>query len=294
MNYRTFGRTGWEVSEVSLGGAYLKGSNPESEQENANGIVRRAKELGINYIDTAPLYGNSEILLGEALVGLHDDFIIATKAGFDPDPFDYRSGTVLRSIERSLERLRISRLSLVQIHEVNLAGWESIMSEGGALEGLRIAQKQGMCERIGITSRAIPLLARLAETGEFDTVLVYRDYHPGNQLSAEQVIPAAHSRQMGIVIATPLAGCTYTDGPRRQEGLGRMEADERERTEQALKILGPQAGSTVQNCYQYLLADARVSTVCGGPASVTELEEIASASDMGPLAESIVSQLNAL
>lgn len=294
MNYRTFGRTGWEVSEVSLGGAYLKGSNPESEQENASRIVRRARALGVNYIDTAPLYGNSEVLLGEALVGLHDEFIIATKVGFDPDPFDYRSETVLRSIERSLERLRIPRFSLVQIHEVKLAGWESIMSEGGALGGLRSAQKQGMCERIGITSRAIPLLARLAETGEFDSVLVYRDYHPGNQLSAEKVIPAAHSQQMGIVIATPLAGCTYTDGPRRQEGLDRMEADERERTEKALNILDQQAGSTVQNCYQYLLADDRISTVCGGPASIAELEEIASASDMGPLAGSIVSHLNAL
>ena len=292
MNYRTFGRTGWQVSEISLGGAYLSGNDPDSEQENANQIVRRAKDLGINYIDTAPYYGNSEILLGEALEGLHDDFHVATKVGFDPDPFDYQSDTVLRSIERSLERLRIPRISLVQIHEVNLAGWEKIMSPGGALDGLKSARKQGLCERIGITSRAISLLGRLAETAEFDTVLVYRDYHPGNQLSTKEVVPAAVSQQMGIVIATPLAGCVFTDGPRRSEGLEPMETVERNRAENALKILDLLPGTTVQNCYQYLLADKRVSTVCGGPASLEELEEIASASDMGPLSDSTVSKLN--
>jgi len=68
MKYRRMGRTGLEVSAVSLGGAYLMGGDPERAQENACQVVRRA-DLGINYIDTAPLYGKSEELLGPALAG---------------------------------------------------------------------------------------------------------------------------------------------------------------------------------------------------------------------------------
>ena len=119
MKCRTFGRTGWQVSEVSLGCAYLGGDESAREQENACEIVHRAKQLGINYLDTAPSYGNSEILLGEALEGIHEDFYIATKVGFDPEDFDYSRDLVLWSLERSLRRLRVPELSLAQIHEVN-------------------------------------------------------------------------------------------------------------------------------------------------------------------------------
>ena len=160
MRYRTMGKTGWQISEVSLGGAYLMGNDPERAQESTNEVVRRALELGINYIDTAPLYGKSEELLGGALEGVAEHFYIATKVGYDPPNFDYRGDSVLWSIERSLQRMRIPKLATAQIHEVNMAGWERITEPGGTLEGLREAQKRGLCERIGITGRAIPLLAK--------------------------------------------------------------------------------------------------------------------------------------
>ena len=165
MKYREMGRTGWQISEVSLGGAYLMGSDPERAQESTDEVVRRAVELGINYIDTAPLYGKSEELLGGALEGVAEHFYVATKVGYDPPNFDYRGDSVLWSIERSLQRMRIPKLATAQIHEVNMAGWERIMERGGTLEGLKEAQKRGLCERIGITGRAIPLLAKLADTG---------------------------------------------------------------------------------------------------------------------------------
>ena len=70
MQYREMGRTGWQISEVSLGGAYLMGSDPKRAQESTDEVAKRAVELGINYIDTAPLYGKSEELLGGALEGI--------------------------------------------------------------------------------------------------------------------------------------------------------------------------------------------------------------------------------
>ena len=232
MRYRPFGKTGIRVSEVSLGGAYIGGSNPERERENAVEIVRRADELGINYIDTAPLYGNSEALFGYALEAAGTGMHVATKVGYDPKDFDYRRDTVLRSLERSLTRLRISRLFSAQIHQVSEAGWERIMERDGTLEGLREAQKRGLCDHIGITDRAIPMLAKLARTGEFETLLVFHDYHPCSQKAAKEVIPAAAASGMGIVVATVLAGGLFADAPRRRAALENLEGHgERARAE---------------------------------------------------------------
>lgn len=293
MKYREMGSTGWQISEVSLGGAYLMGTNPEHAQESTNEVLRHALKLGINYIDTAPLYGKSEELLGGALEGVAEHFYIATKVGYDPPNFDYRRDNVLWSIERSLQRLRISKLSIAQIHEVNMAGWERITEPGGTLDGLKEAKKRGLCERIGITGRAIPLLAKLADTGEFDTVLVYHDYHPCSQRAAKSVIPSAAAHNMGIVIATPLAGLLFADEPRRSEAVAAIEDEtERERVQRVLGRLQDVPGTYAQNAFQYILADSRVTTVSSGAANIAELDDVAQASEMGPLPSSLCQELN--
>lgn len=284
MNYRTLGRTGLQISEVSLGGAYLMGSDPERYVESTVQVVQRAVELGINYIDTAPLYGQSEILLGEALTATQGKFYLATKVGYDPVDFDYRRDSVLASLERSCQRLRRDKLTIAQIHEVNVAGWERIMEPGGTLEGLRAAQQQGLCDYIGITGRAIPLLARLAATGEFDTVLVYHDYHPCSQLAAEEVLPAAAAHSMGVIIGTPLGGGLFADAPRRATALASLENEEtRQIFDHWFKQVELLPGTVPQHAYRWILADARVSTVSSGAGNVAELAEVAQASDMGPL-----------
>lgn len=293
MKYREMGSTGWQISEVSLGGAYLMGTDPERAQESTNEVLRRALELGINYIDTAPLYGKSEELLGGALKGVAEHFYVATKVGYDPPNFDYRGDSVLWSIERSLQRLRIPKLSIAQIHEVNMAGWERITEPGGTLDGLKEAKKRGLCERIGITGRAIPLLAKLADTGEFDTVLVYHDYHPCSQKAAKAVIPSAAAHNMGIVVATPLAGLLFADEPRRSEAVAAIEDEtERERVQRVLGRLQDLPGTHAQNAFQYILADSRVTTVSSGAANISELEDVAQASEMGPLLSSLCQELN--
>ena len=284
MIYRTLGRTGLSVSEVSLGGAYLMGDNPDHYLERTRSVIETAVALGINYIDTAPLYGKSEILLGEALGDLAGRFHIATKVGYDPVDFDYRRDNVLWSLERSLQRLRVDKLTIAQIHEVNMAGWERIMEPGGTLEGLTLARERGLCDYIGITGRAIPLLAQLAATGEFDTLLVYHDFHPASPKAALEVLPAAAVQKMGVVIGTPLAGGLYTATPRQAEALAALESDgERERFHQWLAVVQGLPGSLPQQAFRYMLADTRVSTISSGAATPAELTEVAAASDMGAL-----------
>lgn len=284
MRYRPFGNTGIRVSEVSLGGAYIGGADPERERENAVEIVQRADELGINYIDTAPLYGRSEALFGWALEAVKARMHVATKVGYDPKDFDYRRDSVLRSLERSLKRLRISRLFSAQIHQVSEAGLERIMERGGTLEGLREAQKRGLCDHIGITDRAIPLLARLAGTGEFDTLLVFHDYHPCSRKAAEAVIPAAAASGMGIVVATVLAGGLFSDEPRRKAALENLQdPGDRANAEAIVGRLRDEPGTVALGAFRYVLADPRVGTVSSGAANTDELSDVARAPEMGPL-----------
>jgi|TARA_B100001964_G_scaffold163060_2_gene179021 L-galactose dehydrogenase len=280
MHYRQFGRTKLQISEVSLGGAYLMGPHPAQAEDNVHQVVKSAFALGINYIDTAPLYGMSENLLGQALADIADQFHFATKVGLEPEDFDYNADSVLWSLDRSLKRLQISKLTVAQIHEVNVAGWDRIMSPGGALSGLRQAQQKGMCDFIGITARAIPLLAELADTGEFDTVLVYHDYHPARLIATETVIPTAVKQQMGIVVATVLAGGLYTD--QHQQVLAKISNPvERQRVTQILQKLQANEHTLPQNAFRFVLADERVTTVSSGAANVPQLTEVVKASTLG-------------
>jgi aryl-alcohol dehydrogenase-like predicted oxidoreductase len=248
--------------------------------------VDRALDLGCNYVDTAPLYGESETLLGGALSGEKRPFYLGTKVGFKPEGFDYRRDSVLRSLERSLELLRLSRLTVAQIHEVNLAGWQRIMEPGGTLEGLREAQKRGWCDFIGITSRALPILAELAATGEFDTVLCYHDYHPCVQLAAEQVLPAAAKSDMGVVMATVLGGGIYVEDERQQEAVEKWYDGEEEqrRVYSIIEKMCKESSTLPQSAFRWVLADERVSTVSSGAADIAQLQEVAQAGDMEPLA----------
>lgn len=287
MQYRALGKTGLQVSAVSLGGAYLMGRDTERGLDNAGAVVDRALALGVNYIDTAPLYGESEALLGRALENEKRPFYLASKVGFKPEGFDYRRDSVLRSLEQSLKRLRRDKLDVAQIHEVNLAGWQRIVEKGGTLDGLRAAQRQGLCDYIGVTGRAIPLLAHLAATGEFDTVLVYHDYHPCNQKAAQAVLPAAAMRQMGVVVATVLAGGLFVEGSPQREALERHFAAgaERRAARDIVERLRRQDSTLPQSAFRHVLADQRVSTASSGAATPAELEEVARAADMAPLAD---------
>jgi len=286
MRYRRFGRTKLELSEISLGGAYIGGNDPGRVEENARDIIVRALELGCNYIDTAPLYGESQRLIGEGLKDLTAPIHIATKVGFKPEGFDYKRDSVLHSLERSLELLRVEKLALAQIHEVNLAGEERILEVGGTLEGLREAQKRGWCDFVGITGRAIPLLAQLAATGEFDALLCYHDYHPCVQLAAEEVLPAAVETDMGIVIATPLAGGLYVEGEQQERAVAQRFENPEERASAwgVIEGLRQEESSLPQSAFRWILADERVATVSSGASNVAELEEVIVAGTMEPLA----------
>src|SRR6266542_4948264 len=109
MKTRPLGKTGIEVTELALGGLFVSSFGAAYEQ--AKEAVHRALELGVNFVDTAPGYGNSEEVLGKALEGERAPYVLSTKLGGRPQPFDPqdRDG-LMKSVEESLRRLTRDRI----------------------------------------------------------------------------------------------------------------------------------------------------------------------------------------
>jgi len=121
MNYREFGKTGWKVSEISFGAWAIGGSWGTVKDEDSLDALRRAIDLGVNFIDTADVYGDgrSERLISKVLKERRAKVIVATKTGRRLDPHvveGYNKTNLTAFIERSLKNLEVETLDLVQLH----------------------------------------------------------------------------------------------------------------------------------------------------------------------------------
>ena len=181
---------------------------PESEAaaEAIERTIHRAIDLGINYFDTAPSYGQgrSEELLGRGLRGQRERVIVATKLqGNDAD-------AARRSVEQSLTRLGIDQIDVLQIH----GGWYSleqvhdILKPGGVLAGMRAARDEGLVRYLGFTSEGVNgAVSELIATSEFDVLQICYNVifqHPYEPSRHAGVMYEATARDMGLVAMRPL------------------------------------------------------------------------------------------
>ncbi|MYB95959.1 aldo/keto reductase, partial [Candidatus Poribacteria bacterium] len=122
MEKRILGRTGLEVSVLGMGGLFVSTAGGRNRNDGRN-AVRRALELGVNYVDTAPSYGNSEEVVGEALDGVLQPHYLSTKIGGRPHPFDPKDKQLLRqSVEESLRLLKRDMIDILMVHEPDRPG----------------------------------------------------------------------------------------------------------------------------------------------------------------------------
>jgi aryl-alcohol dehydrogenase-like predicted oxidoreductase len=296
MNYRRFGKTEWQVSEIGLGGSWFYG-RPEYgllPPEHGMAIVQRAFELGINYFDTAPLYGKgrSEEILGMALKNETRPYYLATKIGYFPEPFDYKRDTVWRGFEDSLKRLGRDSVDLVQIHEAEQAGWDGIFGKGMCLDALHEMKEQGLVKEIGLTGSDLDLMSDALETGEFVSVITFLKYDMLVQTAQEKLIPAAIKNDVAVILASPLhAGLL---GSKRDQWLEKRFADLQPKVEKLEALLADQNEPISQLGLRYLLADAHVSLLLSGVSTIEELEDCAAASAAGPLPHSLVEKIESI
>lgn len=194
------GKTGMTPKNLGLGCAWF-GSDKSSDQDTVEG-VRRAIELGMDFLDTSAGYGESERRLGLALEGgWRDKIYLETKAGTHPEKRgDYSAATIRWSVENSLRQLKTGYLDSVLIHDP--ADIEVPLAPGHALDELLKLKEEGLIGHIGLGVRQHEFHRRAIETGHIEIVLTYLDYTLLDQSVAATTLPLAQERGVGIILGS--------------------------------------------------------------------------------------------
>lgn len=229
------GKTGLMVTRLGLGGAGLGGLYSDVSKDMARETVQRSFALGARYFDTAPLYGHgkSEMSLGHGLQGLdRDRLVISTKVGrvlvpveshpqagqfVNPPPlqpvFDYSRDGILRSLEESLQRLRLDRVEIAFMHDpdagqaiadqddVEPVHFRQAMDE--AYPTLDRLRSEGVLKAIGVGMNQWQALARFARDGDFDCFLLAGRYTLLDQSALPTLMPLCEEKHISLILGGP-------------------------------------------------------------------------------------------
>src|SRR5438132_14218684 len=208
MEKRRLGKTDMDVSVLGFGGSEFgyEHASPETGTE----LLNSALDAGLNVIDTAECYHNSEELIGQAVSNRRNEFYLFTKCGH-PHGFgeraDWSKGSILESIQRSLRRLKTDKIDLVQLHSCS----ETELRKGEAIEALQTARDRGYTRYIGYSGDG--QAARLAvESGAFDTLQT--SINIADQEAIDLTLPLAREKQMGVIAKRPIANAAWKTGHR--------------------------------------------------------------------------------
>ena len=207
-----FGRTGHRSTRTVFGAAALGGVT----QEEADRTLEVLMKYGVNHIDTAASYGNSELRIGPWMGQYRQQFFLATKTG------ERTYQEARKEIHRSLGRLRVEQIDLIQLHNlVDEKEWEVAMGPGGALEAAIEAREQGLVRFIGVTGHGVTVAAmhkRSLERFDFDAVLLPCNYlmlqNPQYAADVEALIAMCGARNVAVQTIKSIASRPYGEEPR--------------------------------------------------------------------------------
>jgi aryl-alcohol dehydrogenase-like predicted oxidoreductase len=315
MRKRRFGRTGLQVSELAFGGGYVGGLLILADDDTRRRALARAFEAGINWIDTAPLYGQgrSEEALGWLLAEFKERPYLSTKVNLDTAKLTDIPGEIERSLHASLKRLRRDSVDLLQLHNpiaarpvtgaMRTIGLDDALR---AADGLERMKDKGLTRYIGLTALGeTPALVRAIDSGRFDTAQVY--YNILNPSAARAmpsawtghdfsgVITACKRHDVGIMNIRVLAsGVLASDVRHGREVVITESADldtEQRRAAAVFKALGSTYGTQAQTALRFALANPDLATVVVGLAELGHLEEALAAQAKGPLPAEAIARL---
>lgn len=193
MEYVRLGKTELTVSKVGFGGIPIQRINAEKSVELIDALI----EQGINYIDTARGYTVSEELIGNAIVGKRDKFIIATKS------MARSAEAMAKDIEISLTNLKVDYIDLYQVHNPSMEQLDTVIAPGGALESLIQAKKEGKIHHIGLTAHSLEVFKRALELDWVETIMF-----PYNivENQCENLLDKCSEKDIGFIAMKPMAG----------------------------------------------------------------------------------------
>ena len=198
MEYITLGRTGLKISRLGFGGIPIQRIDAEKAKE----LLDAVRAAGINYIDTARGYTVSEELIGAAIEGHRDEFILATKS------MARDKASMAKDIEISLKNLRTDHIDLYQIHNCPPDQLEQVCSEEGALAALLEAKTAGKIGHIGITAHSSETFAKALELDWVETIMFPFSIV---ETQGEELMAKAKEKNIGFIDMKPMAGGAIED-----------------------------------------------------------------------------------
>jgi aryl-alcohol dehydrogenase-like predicted oxidoreductase len=310
MKYRTFGRTGWQVSEIGYGMWGMGGWSGSDDEESMRSL-ERAVELGCNFFDTAWAYGegHSEKLLGE-LVRAHPERKLFTATKIPPKNFTWPSKPhftieetfpydhVIEYTEKSLENLGLASVDLMQFH-VWEDGWAGEEAWQRAIEDMK---SRGMIKAVGISiNRWEPENAiQTLRTGLIDTVQVI--YNIFDQAPEDALFPACEELDIGVIARVPfdegtLTGklsklSTWPEGDWRNTYFVPENLIPSVERADVLRPLIPQGMTMAEMALRFILSNLTVSTIIPGMRKLHHVEENTGVSDGKGLPDDLIEKLH--
>ena len=286
------GRTGVRVSRLGLGGVALSGAPPSTDPQapapetEAVALIRRSLALGLNYLDTAPMYGvgESEKRYGQALAGVpRGDYALSTKVGrvLRPDPaaptrlawsFDFSRAGALEAFESSLERLGIDRVDILFVHDPD-AHYRDAVSE--AFPVLRELRAKGRVRAIGAGMNQWEMELAFAREGDCDCFLLAGRYTLLDQSALAKFLPYCVANGISVVAGGPYNSGILAVGP-REGATFNYRAASPEMMERARRIAAVCEAHRVPlraAALQFILAHPAIASVIPGARSVAEVED---------------------
>jgi aryl-alcohol dehydrogenase-like predicted oxidoreductase len=314
MQYRSFGRTGWKIAAIGFGGWAIGGSWGEVDDKVSYAALNRALDLGVNFFDTADVYGDgrSERLLARLKRERSEPFYIVTKAGRRLDPHiakGYNRQNLTAFIERSLKNLEMETLDLVQLH----CPPTEVYYMPEVFDILDDLVKQGKIHYYGVSVEKVEEALKAIEYPNVQSVQII--YNIFRQRPAELFFPEAKRRQVGILARVPLASGLLTgkltaasffsaDDHRafnrhgesfdRGETFSGVDYGTGLKAVEELRTLVPTGMSMAQFALRWILMFDAVSTVIPGAKNPQQEEQNAAAADLPPLSPETMQKVTAI
>lgn len=288
MNYRTLGGTGIQVSPYCLG-SMMFGAMGNPDHDDAIRIVHRARDAGINVIDTADAYsrGESEEILGKALRGRREDVVLATKAhlpmGDDPNRRGNSRRWLVRALDDSLRRLQTDHVDLFQLHRPDP---DTDIEE--TLSALTDLIRAGKVRAVGTSSFPASSIVDAQWVSERRGLARFRTEQPAysvlNRAVEREVLPTCERFGMGALVFSPLAGGLLTGSYRKgrenetfrsKYGFRHLRDENRlEAVEQLLHLADESGMSLTHLALAFAISHPGVTSAILGPRTMTHLDDL--------------------
>jgi len=320
MRKNLLGRTGFLVSEIAFGAGVTGGILIKGDEAGAVRALNRALAIGINWIDTAALYGNgaSEATIGRHINALEPQPYVSTKVRVERDQMHDIPGAIEKSLTESLKRLNLERVALFQLHnqlgeavgDRPVLSPEQVLGAGGVADTFDRLKEQGLFHASGMTAAGeTQAILDVVRSGRFDCAQVY--YNAINPsagwLRAHQnwraqdfsgIIAACFRENMGVLNIRIFAGGPLAN-PARPQRLTVLtsgtDVDNEVRCAAAVRAaLGDDYGSPAQTALRFVLGNHDVATRIIGVGDLRDLDEALSAVEAGPLPAEAIDKLERL